>query len=257
VAGNVADPTAQVIVAAAAGLTAGAHINADLVEEDTSRAVHAQREATEVHDRAWWEERYRSGPGLWSGQANDVLVAEVAGLPPGRALDAGAGEGGDALWLAGRGWWVTAVDLSEVALERGAGAALERGLADRVEWRQADLTEQPPEAGAYDLVTASFLHPAAEVREKVLAGLAAAVAPGGTLLVVNHDPSELARGLPRHARPEYFASAEQVAGLLDPAEWELQVVERRPRGARSHEGDVHEVADAVVRARRRPGVSSA
>jgi SAM-dependent methyltransferase len=255
VAGNVADPVAQVIVAAAAGLTAGADIVGDLGEEETRRAVEAHRHAPatdgEVHDRAWWEERYRSAPGLWSGRANDALVAEVADLPPGRALDAGAGEGGDALWLAERGWRVTAVDLSEVALRRGARTAAERGLADRVEWRQADLTEQPPEPGAYDLVTAAFLHPPAEVRQQVVAALAAAVVPGGTLLLVNHDPSELADGAPRHARPSYFASAEEMAGLLDPAAWEVLVAERRPRAARGHEGDVHHVADAVLRARRR------
>ncbi|WP_448623599.1 FAD-dependent oxidoreductase [Geodermatophilus sp. URMC 64] len=257
VAGNVADPTAQVIVGAAAGLMAAGHLTADLVEEDTRRAVAAHRHATEVHDRAWWDERYRSASGLWSGRPNDVLVAEAADLPPGRALDAGAGEGGDALWLAERGWRVTAVDLSEVALERGARAAEERGLGDRVEWRQADLAEEPPEAAAYDLVTSAFLHPPADVREKVIAGLAAAVAPGGTLLVVNHDPSDLALGIRQDARPEYFASAEELAALLDPAEWDIEVAEARPRAARGHEqhgheGHVHAVADAVLRARRRP-----
>jgi thioredoxin reductase/SAM-dependent methyltransferase len=252
VAGNVADPTAQVIVAAAAGLMAAGHITGDLVEEDTRRAVAAHRQATEVHDRAWWEERYRTAPHLWSGKANDFLVAEAADLSPGRALDAGAGEGGDALWLAEQGWRVTAVDLSEVALERGAKVAQERGLGDRMEWRQADLAEQPPEPAAYDLVTSAFLHPPADVREKVIAGLAAAVAPGGTLLVVNHDPSDLALGIRHDARPEYFASAEQLAALLDPAEWEIQVAEARPRDARGHEGGVHHVADAVLRARRRP-----
>jgi thioredoxin reductase/SAM-dependent methyltransferase len=252
VAGNVTDPTAQVIVAAGMGLTAAAHLNGDLVEEDTRRAVQAHRQATEVHDRDWWEERYRSAPGLWSGRPNDVLVTEAAGLPPGRALDAGAGEGGDALWLAERGWQVTALDLSQVAIERGASAAAERGLAERVRWRQADLTDAPPEPAAYDLVTSAFLHPAAEVREKVLAGLAAAVAPGGTLLVVNHDPSDLHLGIRPDARPDYFATAQELAAVLDPAAWEVQVAERRPRSARGHEGGVHEVADAVLRARRVP-----
>ena len=252
VAGNVADPMAQVLVAAAAGLMAGAHITGDLAEEETRRAVEAHRHATEVHDRAWWEERYRTAQHLWSGRANDFLVEEAADLPPGRALDAGAGEGGDALWLAERGWRVTAGDLAATALERGAQAAEERGLGDRMEWRQADLAEEPPEAGAYDLVTSAFLHPPADVREKVIAGLAAAVAPGGTLLVVNHDPSDLALGIRQDARPEYFASAEQLAALLDPAEWEIQVAEARQRDARGHEGGVHHVADAVLRARRRP-----
>jgi SAM-dependent methyltransferase len=222
---------------------AGAHIH------------RAHPKETEVHDRAWWEERYRSAPGLWSGRANDVLVTEATELPPGRALDAGAGEGGDALWLAERGWRVTAVDLSEVALERGARAAGERGLAGRIEWRPADLVAQPPEAGAYDLVTSAFLHPPADVRETVLRGLADAVAPGGTLLVVNHDPSDLALGIRTDARPEYFASPQELAAVLDPAEWDVQVAEARPRAARGHEGghggEVHHVADAVLRARRR------
>lgn len=220
---------------------------------------HAPATGDEVHDRAWWEERYRSAPGLWSGRPNDALVEEASGLPPGRALDAGAGEGGDALWLAGRGWQVTALDLSQVAIERGAQAAVERGLADRVEWRQADLAEEPPPAGAFDLVTSAFLHPPADVREKVLGGLAAAVAPGGTLLVVNHDPSDLALGIRKDARPEYFASAAELAAMLDPAEWEVQVAEARPRTARGHEDDgghVHHVADAVLRARRVRGAST-
>jgi thioredoxin reductase/SAM-dependent methyltransferase len=250
VAGNVADPMAHVIVAAAAGLLAGAHITGDLVEEETRHAVAASRRR-EVHDRAWWEERYGTAQHLWSGRANDVLVTEAADLAPGRALDAGAGEGGDALWLAERGWRVTAVDLSQVALDRGARAAEERGLADRVDWRQADLSEEAPEPAAYDLVTSAFLHPPADVREEVLRALADAVAPGGTLLVVGHDPSDLALGIREDARPEYFAPAQELAAVLDPDEWEVQVAEARPRGARGHEGGVHAVADAVLRARRR------
>ncbi|MGY1709536.1 class I SAM-dependent methyltransferase [Geodermatophilus sp. SYSU D00758] len=219
-----------------------------------------------AYDRAWWEERYRSAPGLWSGRPGDVLVSEVADLPPGRALDAGAGEGGDALWLAGRGWQVTAVDLSVVALDRGARAAAERGLADRIEWRQADLAAEPPPPAAFDLVCSAYLHPPAAVRDAVLAGLAAAVVPGGTLLVVAHDPGELARGLRPEAPPDFFVSAEELAALLDPPEWEVQVAGARPRPARPHEvdgagrhgpdghgpdGHGHGVADAVLRARRR------
>jgi SAM-dependent methyltransferase len=250
VAGNVADPMAHVMVAAAAGLLAAAHITGDLVEEETRHAVAASRHR-EVHDRAWWEERYRTAQRLWSGRANDVLVTEAADLAPGRALDAGAGEGGDALWLAERGWRVTAVDLSQVALDRGARAAEERGLADRVDWRQADLSEEAPEPAAYDLVTSAFLHPPADVREEVLRALADSVAPGGTLLVVGHDPSDLALGIREDARPEYFAPAQELAAVLDPDEWEVQVAEARPRGARGHEGGVHAVADAVLRARRR------
>jgi thioredoxin reductase/SAM-dependent methyltransferase len=251
VAGNVTDLRAQVIGAAAAGLNVAAAINADLVAEDTRRAVAAHRLSAHggAFDREWWEERYRSAPELWSGRPNEVLVTEVADLPPGRALDAGSGEGGDALWLADRGWQVTAVDLSDVALARGARAAEDRGLDTRTTWRQADLTTWTPPAEAFDLVCSSFLHLPAGTREPVLAGLAGAVAPGGTLLVVAHDRSDVHIGRPD--LPEFFASAEQLAGLLAPREWDVEVAEARPRHAVDPEGREVTVADAVLRARRR------
>jgi 2-polyprenyl-3-methyl-5-hydroxy-6-metoxy-1,4-benzoquinol methylase len=77
----------------------------------------------EQFDQAFWDERYRSHDALWSGNPNDHLINETDGLTPGPALDVGCGEGADAVWLAERGWRVTAVDLSTVALERGAAHA--------------------------------------------------------------------------------------------------------------------------------------
>ena len=133
VAGNVAEINAQVVHAAGAGTFAGAAINADLIAEDTRQAMdemhaahhtahtstHSTTETT-VFDKKFWDERYSSASSIWSGNPNPQLVAEVAGLAPGRALDIGAGEGADALWLAQQGWTVTAVDISTVALERAA-----------------------------------------------------------------------------------------------------------------------------------------
>ena len=89
-------------------------------------------------DRESYDELYRSAPAVWSGRPNRQLVVEASALTPGTALDAGSGEGGDALWLAERGWRVTAVDFSTVALERAAAVARARGLADRIEWRHED-----------------------------------------------------------------------------------------------------------------------
>jgi SAM-dependent methyltransferase len=200
-----------------------------------------------VFDQAWWEERYRSAPVLWSGHANAVLVAEVAELAPGTALDAGCGEGGDAMWLAGRGWQVDAVDISTVALERGAAEAGRRGLRDRIRWHQADLTAWTP-AGRYDLVTASFLHPPSATRGPLYARLAAAVAPGGTLLLAQHHASD-AEVVPRPDLPDLFVTAEQLAEPLDPAQWDV-TAEDRPRTA-SHHGAEVTVRDAVLVARRR------
>lgn len=210
---------------------------------------HGQPHDDEVWDRAWWDERYRSVPALFSGRPNAVLVAEAAELRPGTALDAGAGEGGDALWLADRGWRVDAVDISTVALERGAAEADRRGIADRITWQQADLVEWTPER-AYDLVTTSFLHLPDGMRKPLYARLAAAVARGGTLVIAQHDPSDT--GIPRPHRPELFATAPQLAADLDPAQWDVLVAETRSRQT-THPEDGREVTvrDAVLVARRR------
>ncbi len=203
-----------------------------------------------LYDEQWWEERYAHGHTQWSGRPNDVLVAETTGLPPGTALDVGCGTGGDAVWLAEQGWQVTGVDLSRTALQRAAAAAAERGLDGRTTWQQADVTTWAPPARAFDLVTAAFLHPAAARRDDVVRRLAAGVAPGGTLLVVQHDPSDL--HTVRHGQdPDRFATGEQLAAALPAGEFEVLVAEARPRLGRSHEGEDLPMADAVLRARRR------
>jgi cyclopropane fatty-acyl-phospholipid synthase-like methyltransferase len=204
-----------------------------------------------LFDEAYWEERYRTATAVWSGEPNRQLVAETAELPPGKALDAGSGEGGDAVWLAGRGWRVTAVDFARTALDRGARAAAAAGLADRIDWMHADLrTWTPPEQ--YDLVSAQFFHLSPPERGDVFANLAAAVAPGGRLLLVGHDVSDLASGAHRPHAPERFFTAAEVAASLDPAAWEVVTAATRRRPALDHEAEQHgvTVADTVLVARR-------
>ena len=252
-AGNVADPAAQVVVAAGAGLAAGAAINADLVEEDVEAAVADARAQSSAQwfERPWWEERYAAPGSVWSGHVNAQLAAEVADLPPGRALDVGAGEGGDALWLAHRGWHVTALDFAEAALRRGAERAATEGLTDRVEWRQADARTWEPGEERWTLVTSNFLHLPDGGMVDVVRRLAAAVAPGGTLIVVGHHPDDLATGL-RHGRREWLFAPEDLLPALDPEEWDVEVVQVRTRS--EHHGDHDhdtEVSDSVLRARRR------
>jgi len=101
-----------------------------------------------VLDEAFWEDMYRSRSAAWSGSPNPQLVTEAAGLTPGTALDVGCGEGGDAVWLAERGWQVTAVDISATALQRAATHAAQAGpdVSGRITWRQADLTSKAPPA---------------------------------------------------------------------------------------------------------------
>lgn len=203
------------------------------------------------HDERFWEERYQSVPAVWSRRPNGVLVAEVAGLAPGSALDVGCGEGADAIWLAEQGWQVLAVDWAETALRRGADEAAVRGggIARRIGWQAVDVTSWRPDA-AYDLVTSSFLHIPRNERDPLFVRLAAAVAPGGTLLLVGHDPSE--RETHRGGRPaELFFSAEEAVDLLDGESWEIVTAEARSRDAQDSEGNPTQLTDAVVRARRR------
>lgn len=245
VAGNVADLHAQVISAAAAGLMAGAAINVDLIAEDSRRAVDAHR-YEQVYGEEAWDERYRSHERHWSGRPNPVLVTEVDDLPPGTALDAGAGEGADACWLAARGWQVTAVDISSTALQRAAAEADRLGLD--VTWQHLDLTRAPV-PGTYDLVSTHFLHLPAAPRRVLFDHLAAAVAPGGTLLVVGHDPSDAETTMPRPSLAEMGWTAEEVAGTLGD-DWIIELVEARPRSVTDPEGHEITIKDAVMRARR-------
>jgi SAM-dependent methyltransferase len=202
---------------------------------------------------AFWDERYRSSTSVWSGDPNPQLISEAADLPPGRALDVGCGEGADAIWLAERGWHVTAVDISTVALERSSAVAAKHGpdLAGRIVWRQADITEWSPDASAFDLVSVQFMQLPKDVRDPAFLRLAGAVAPGGSLLVVGHHPSDLETTVRRPRGPGVLYTADDVAALLDPRDWQARVNDARPRHVQDGNGDTVIVHDAVLRAVRK------
>ena len=253
VAGNVNDSSAQVISSAAAGLRAGAMVNADLIEEETRAAVTAHRdELADFFDQAAWEDRYAAGDAVWSGQVNPQLEAEAAGLEPRRALDIGSGEGADVIWLAERGWSVTGIDFSTVALERAASHARSAGVGERTEWRHLDIRTFDPERSAerWHLVTSQYMHLPDGGMVDLTRRLAGAVAPGGTLLVVGHHPDDLATGL-RHGHRSFMFTPEDLVPALNPETWEVEVVEVRPRSVTGPDGETVGVADSVLRARRR------
>lgn len=201
----------------------------------------------------YWDDRYRSAGRLWSGRPNAQLVEQTAGLPPGDALDAGCGEGGDAVWLADQGWTVTAVDVSAVALERAAAQAAAEGpaTAGRITWQREDLLTWDPGPGRFDLVTAQFIHLPQGYLESLHRRLAAAVRPGGTFLVVGHHPDDLHANVGRTGPRHLFVSAADLAAALDPADWDIAVATAVPRAEADLDGHPATVKDTVLRAVRR------
>ncbi|WP_051864530.1 class I SAM-dependent methyltransferase [Streptosporangium roseum] len=206
---------------------------------------------SEEFGEAYWEERYRGHSAVHSGRPNPQLVAEAGDLAPGTALDAGCGEGADAVWLASRGWRVTAVDIAATALRRARERAETLGadVAGRIDWAQADLTDWTPAEEHFDLVCAHYVHPAAS-REALFRRLAASVAPGGTLLIVDHHPSHPQAATAHASAPKAHVTAEELAAGLDPDRWDIAVAEARTRTATDHHGHEITLHDAVLRARR-------
>jgi SAM-dependent methyltransferase len=198
---------------------------------------------------AEWDARYSERDGArWSGRPNGRLLAEVAGLTPGRALDVGCGEGADAIWLARRGWTVTAIDISDVALTRARQAA---ELADAaVEWVCGDALQAPFPAGSFDLVSMQYPALPKAAGQAAVQALLESVRPGGLLLAVYHDFDDEHR---EHLKsqgvdPADYVDADDLARLLgDAFTIELHAVEPRI----DPPPDTPHIADIVLRARRR------
>jgi SAM-dependent methyltransferase len=199
-----------------------------------------------------WEDHYGERDRVWSGHVN-VRLAEVAGsLTPGRALDLGCGEGGDAMWLAEHGWQVTAVDISRTALDRAAVDAKARNLSGSIDFQQHDMTETFPD-GAFDLVSAHFLHSHVPMdRPRLLRRAAEAVAPGGTLLIVDHAGSPPWSSKLDHHHIEFPTADEVIASLnLDDSQWDRIRAEAVERDATGPEGQHAHLEDNVMLLRRK------
>jgi SAM-dependent methyltransferase len=191
-----------------------------------------------------WDDRHAAHDPIESLEPDPTLARVASGLVPGRALDLAAGDGRNAIWLAARRWDVTAVDFSAVALDRARSAAAAAGVT--VRWVNADLLEWRPEPRAFDLVTVMFLHLPRDERRGVYAAAAEAVAPGGRLLVVGHDLSNLAHGTGGPQDPGVLFTPAEIAGDLVHLKVERSDVVTRDLGEGRH------ARDAVVVAARPP-----
>lgn len=195
-------------------------------------------------EREDWNKKHGERGLLFRRDPNRFLVAEVAGLSPGRALDLACGAGRNAVWLAEQGWRVTAVDFSDTALANAHGLAAERDV--EVEWVQADLRAYVPPEQAFDLVVVLYLQLPAGERRLVLGRAAAAVAPGGTMLVVGHHLDNLNGGWGGPKDPAVLFTHEEVAAELRGLA--VEKAERVLRAVESDEGEA-EAIDALVRAK--------
>ncbi|GAA2485552.1 class I SAM-dependent methyltransferase [Winogradskya humida] len=204
-----------------------------------------------MSDERSWDARYAESERVWSGAPNVVLVREVAGLTPGTALDLGCGEGADAVWLAGQGWTVTAADISGVAVGKAREHAAAAGVT--VDFQRHDLARTFPE-GSFDLVSAQFLYSYGDFpREHVLRLAAAAVAPGGVLLIEGHqDHGPYAHDGDGHP-PVRFASPDEVIEelQLEPGGWAVLTNAVHDRIQTGPDGEPAHRTDSTIKLRRR------
>jgi SAM-dependent methyltransferase len=193
--------------------------------------------------RERWNEKYDGAELLWSEGPNRFLVAEAEGLAPGRALDLACGEGRNAIWLAELGWVVTGVDFADVALAKATSRAAARGVP--VDFVHADLVDWVPPVGAFDLVLVFYLQLPADELRSVLGRATAAVAPGGTFLLVGHDLLNLTAGHGGPSEPAVLYTADDVVAGVPGLE-----IEKAERVLRPVEGAERPAIDVLVRARR-------
>lgn len=195
--------------------------------------------------RARWNRRWAEERAGASTAPSECLVAELEGVSPGFALDLACGAGRNAVWLARRGWQVTAVDFSPAALAMARALASEAAVT--VDWIEADVVAWSPPSRGYDLVCVLYLQLPALERRTALARAAAAVRPGATLLVLGHDRLNLTEGWAGPTQADVLFTPDDVVAEIDG----LEVIKAaRVRRAMAEAPPGRDAIDALVRARR-------
>jgi SAM-dependent methyltransferase len=196
-------------------------------------------------DAAVWDERYGGREYLWAIEPNRFVAEHTLPLAPGRALDLAAGEGRNAVWLATRGWTVTAVDFSAVGMAKADRLAADHGVD--VETVVADVLTHPFEQDQWDLVVVAYLQLAEPERRAVITRAGSALAAGGTIVIVAHDLDNLERGWGGPQSSEVLYRAEETAAWLEGLDVVVQTVVGRVVPG---EEEDHVALDTLVVARR-------
>lgn len=195
-------------------------------------------------DREDWDERYETPDLIWTAEPNQLLVREVSDLSSGRAVDLACGEGRNAIWLAERGWETTGVDFSHVGLEKARQFAEHRGTD--VQWVEADLTRWEPEPDLYDLVLLAYVQLPSTVRSPLHRKAYSAVKPGGRLLIIAHDSTNLHEGFGGPQSPDVLFSPDDVLADIGGTDFAIERAERVTRTVTTDLGE-RVAIDALVR----------
>jgi SAM-dependent methyltransferase len=194
-------------------------------------------------DQHAWDDRYRAKDLVWGSGPNAFLVEAVGGLSPGKALDLACGQGRNAVWLATKGWEVTAVDWSEVGLAGARSLAAEAGV--EVDWQLADLLTWSCEPAAYDLVIVVYLQIPQAERHAVWRAAVDAVGPEGRLMIIGHDLANLTEGYGGPQDPGVLYTASEVVGVIG-SRLRVERAERLQRVVETDDGVRAEAVDNIV-----------
>jgi SAM-dependent methyltransferase len=200
-------------------------------------------------DAATWDAQYASHDLVWGSEPNRFVAAELEGLPPGRALDVACGEGRNAIWLATLGWQVTGVDFSAAAIDRAQRLAADAGVTSRTRFVVGDVVAEALPSGPFDVVVVAYLQLPGTSRRQVLQHAARVLAPGGTLLVVGHDPANLTDGVGGPQDPQVLYTPADVLTDLHGLPLVVERAEQVRRAVQTPDGE-REAIDALVLVRR-------
>ena len=199
-------------------------------------------------DAAEWDARYAAADLVWGAEPNRFVAAELTELTPGRALDVACGEGRNAIWLAGRGWFAVGVDFSATAIARARQLAVHSDVADSTEFRVGDVVDGELPPGPFDAVVVAYLHLPPSERARTLRRAADRVAAGGVLLVVGHDTTNLTDGVGGPQDPQVLYAPDDIVADLGPG-FVVEKAQRVHRSVTTPDG-VRTAVDALVLATR-------